>query len=62
MAQAALIDRGSGHDADGRMNWGDAMAWADGLNYGGYDNWRLPTTAQPERSPGTGVRPNWSIA
>ncbi len=33
----------SGHDADGIMNWGAATAWADGLNFGGYDDWRLPT-------------------
>ncbi len=31
----------SGYDADGRMNWNDAVAWADGLSYGGYDDWRL---------------------
>ena len=24
------------------MDWWDAMAWADQLTYGGYDDWRLP--------------------
>jgi hypothetical protein len=33
----------SGYDADGRMNWTDAKAWADNLVYGGYSDWRLPT-------------------
>lgn len=34
---------GAEGDADGLMNWGDALAWADGLVYQGYDDWRLPT-------------------
>jgi hypothetical protein len=56
-ADAALIDRGGGliYDTDlditwlqdanyygVRMNWDDAVAWAAGLNFGGYDDWRLP--------------------
>ena len=28
----------------GSMTWWGAMAWADQLAYGGYDDWRLPTT------------------
>ncbi len=32
----------SGHDADGRMNWDAAVAWADGLSFGGKNDWRLP--------------------
>lgn len=42
---------------DGRMTWANAMAWAtnlsftDGVNV--YDNWRLPTTLQPDASCGT---------
>lgn len=35
--------KSSGHDADGRMNWGDAVSWADSLSYGGYSDWRLPS-------------------
>jgi hypothetical protein len=29
---------------DGRMTWGSAVAWAANLVYGGYSDWRLPTT------------------
>jgi len=32
----------SGYDADGSMNWFDAMTWADQLVYAGLDDWRLP--------------------
>jgi len=35
----------SGHDADGRMTWDAASAWAAGLSYGGYTDWRLATVA-----------------
>lgn len=34
----------SGYDADGLMNWTAANAWAAGLTYGGYSDWRLPTS------------------
>ncbi len=40
----------SGVDADGLMNWTAANAWAAGLVYGGYSDWRLPTTLQPDAS------------
>jgi hypothetical protein len=33
----------SGYDSDGRMTWDAANAWANSLNYGGFDDWRLPT-------------------
>jgi hypothetical protein len=33
----------SGYDADGLMTWTEATAWAAGLEYGGHDDWRLPT-------------------
>lgn len=32
----------SGHDEDGLMNWHDAMAWVENLEFGGYTDWRLP--------------------
>ena len=38
----------SGYDADGRMTWTNAMTWAANLSYGGYIDWRLPTTLQPD--------------
>ena len=31
----------SGYDTDGRMNWDAATTWADGLSFGGFDDWRL---------------------
>jgi len=34
---------GAKGDADGRMNWSAANAWAEALSYGGYSDWRLPT-------------------
>jgi hypothetical protein len=34
---------GYGWNPDGRMNWDDAMGWAENLVYGGFDDWRLPT-------------------
>ena len=43
----ANFSQTSGHDADGRMSWQDANAWAAGLSFTDgtrvYDNWRLPT-------------------
>lgn len=35
-------------DADGRMTWNDANAWAANLNIGGVTGWRLPDTIQPD--------------
>ncbi len=34
----------SGYDADGLMDWSAANIWAETLVFGGYDDWRLPTT------------------
>ncbi|MDP2787023.1 MAG: DUF1566 domain-containing protein [Pseudomonadota bacterium] len=42
---------GTSGDVDGRMNWATANAWAAGLSYGGYDDWRLPTALNQD---GTG--------
>ncbi len=39
--QDANYAKTSGYDADGRMSWDDAVAWADTLVFGGYDDWRL---------------------
>ncbi len=39
----------SGYDADGMFNdWQAAKLWADDLVFGGYSDWRLPVTAQPD--------------
>ena len=40
--QDASYARTSGYDSDGLMNFQEAMAWADQLSFGGYDDWRLP--------------------
>lgn len=34
----------SGYDSDGLMSWNAANTWASNLVYGGYSDWRLPTT------------------
>lgn len=33
---------------DGLMTWQSAVNWAANLSYGGYTDWRLPTTAVPD--------------
>lgn len=38
----------SGFDADGQMTWDEAMSWANNLVYGGFNDWRLPNTLQPD--------------
>ena len=59
-SNAALIDRGGGliYDSDqdltwtqnagmtGLLKWDQANAWAENLVFGGFDDWRLPTTTQ----------------
>ena len=61
-AHATLIDMGDGtiYDTDlqlswlqnantnGLMNWSQANTWADNLVFATFDNWRLPTTLQPD--------------
>jgi len=42
--QDANYAKTSGYDADGRMTWSQATTWAANLVYGGYSDWRLPTT------------------
>lgn len=41
--QDANYAKTSGYDANGRMTWAEATAWAANLSYGGYDDWRLPS-------------------
>ena len=41
---------GTQGDADGHMNWTAANAWADDLSYGGYEDWRLPTSLNQDGS------------
>jgi hypothetical protein len=37
----------SGYDADGRMNYTEAMAWVAQLDMGGIGGWRLPRISDP---------------
>jgi len=77
VANATLLDRGHGLIYDDMLNitwtqnanlwgvagyWWDAVAWADGLVFGGFDDWRLatvsstsPTTSLFDCSLGTAV-------
>jgi len=62
-ARATLFDRGSGliYDSDqditwlqnanlagSELTWEGAVGWADGLMFGGFSDWRLPITVQPD--------------
>lgn len=38
------FDDGAFND-DGRVSWNNALAWADALVFGGFDDWRLPSVA-----------------
>lgn len=40
----------SGGSYTGRMTWWGAWAWADQLEYQGYDDWRLPTALNQDDS------------
>jgi hypothetical protein len=54
--QDANYAKTSGYDADGKMYWHQASAWADGLVYYDsirdvvYDDWRLPTVTPIDAS------------
>ena len=43
-AADANLAQTSGYDADGKMTWSEAVAWADQLTLGGFTDWSLPTT------------------
>lgn len=43
------IDSGklkAGENKDGKMNWEEALAWADKLEYAGHKDWRLPNVKE----------------
>lgn len=48
--QDAYYLKNGGYDANGRVTWAQADAWAANLVFGGFDDWRLPTTRQPDPS------------
>ncbi|MGY6275223.1 Lcl domain-containing protein [Methylomonas sp. MgM2] len=41
--QDANYAKTSGYDADGKLDWYGAVAWAEQLEFGGYGDWRLPS-------------------
>ena len=40
----------SGYHPDGAMDWAGATAWANSLEFGGFDDWRLPTALNVDGS------------
>ena len=36
----------AGSNKDGRLNWGEALEWAENLKYAGYSDWRLPNAKE----------------
>ncbi|MBF0102789.1 MAG: DUF1566 domain-containing protein [Desulfobacterales bacterium] len=36
----------AGSNADGKMNWKEALEWAEHLEYAGYSDWRLPNAKE----------------
>lgn len=47
--------RGSGYDngvspSDGLLTWDSARNWVENLSFGGFSDWRMPTTLQPDSS------------
>ena len=36
----------AGRNGDGNLNWVEALAWAEGLEYAGHDDWRLPNAKE----------------
>jgi hypothetical protein len=57
-----LVDSGhlrAGKNNDGKLNWQEALAWSEGLDYGGHSDWRLPNVKELQsivdytRSPAT---------
>jgi MYXO-CTERM domain-containing protein len=45
----STFDNG-GDTTDGRMTWANAVAWADALTVGAFDDWRLPTALNADGS------------
>ena len=57
--QDANYAQTSSYDADGKMDWSTASSWADGLSYGGHDDWRLPTTPNSDATCMFPSPPSW---
>jgi hypothetical protein len=61
--QDANYAQTSGASLTGQMNWQTAVDWAANLSYGGYDDWRLPSTALSDANctPLTNTPPEFSF-
>ncbi|MBX3630752.1 MAG: DUF1566 domain-containing protein [Nitrosomonas sp.] len=46
-AAGTIFDDGFSN-SDGRLTWNNALAWADSLTIGGFNDWRLPLTPDPD--------------
>ena len=53
-ANYAKTSNYDGADDDGRMQWIDAVEWAENLVYQGYYDWRLPKALNNRGNPCTG--------
>ncbi len=61
----------AGPDKDGRMNWQQALEWAENLEYAGYSDWRLPNAKElqsivdysrcPDITDSAAIDPNFSV-
>lgn len=36
----------AGRHGNGKLDWGEALQWAENLEYAGYDDWRLPSAKE----------------
>ncbi|MFG0252875.1 MAG: DUF1566 domain-containing protein [Phycisphaerales bacterium JB038] len=41
---SGVLEAGRNHD--GKLNWEEALAWAEDLEYAGHDDWRLPSAKE----------------
>lgn len=44
----ANFAKSSGYSSTGKMSWDIAVGWASTLEFGGYSDWRLPSTLVPD--------------
>jgi len=70
----AKVDSGhlkAGEKQDGKLNWEQALRWAEDLEYGGYSDWRLPNvkelqsivdyTRSPDTTQSAAIDPVFSV-
>jgi len=62
----------AGKNRDGKLNWQEALAWAEGLEYAGHSDWRLPSikelqsivdyTRSPDTSSSAAIDPIFDVS